>query len=590
MSSEDAQEQCPEHVDKGKRRASEPTERTPLLVSSSRVTGTQAEAPADSRRRLRKKLTTVFLLSLSTCVIAFVLLALLAWSYASRVSALDPDAIIHQDLVFSGPNRVQVLHVSQAGAWLNVQGKIGMDAGKAIGVGSDPDDGLLKDLWKSFGRWSVRTLDRVAVNMTTIRIAPDYDPAETLFRLDIPSIEVPLTVDPPTDLSWLTTISTPVFVRPTSNTTLLHRFLKESWRRGSISVRAHVGQAVIRGGSLEGLDWRSRFSRRLSDIRTSIDMNCKFSLFFFTVSVNQKTFTVPSIPGFPTPGRNTPFPSIAEIVTLTSFGVSSRSNTLFLHGTATAINPAPSNLDFSGPSLPFEVSIMDPTNSSQPPVHVASVTTLPFILTRPNITLSIQGTVPPIAAPAFPVLSMFISRYLSAQPNTVLISSPLLFPDISAEATFPSPNPPPKILRSVTIKDMKIKPSGGSFLASGTVHARVVLPKGIHVGLDVFLVLPDVLIFDGEVPPTLPQPDHWQPNPPPPPETPLPDPLPEGAFGHIRPEDWLPSICVPVEPEGDDEGAAYEVSAKVVNVPLEVLPGRQKEFSNFVGKVTQSFP
>lgn len=294
---------------------------------------------------------------------------------------------------------------------------------------------------------------------------------------------------------------------------------------------------------------------------------------------------MPSIPGFPTPGRNTPFPSIAELVTLTSFGVSSQFNTLFLHGTATAINPAPSNLDFSGPSLPFEVSITDPTNSSQPPVHVASVTTLPFILTHPNITLSVQGTVPPISASALPVLSMFISRYLTALPNTVLISSPLLFPDISAEATFPSPNPPPKILRNVTIKNMKIKPQSGAFLASGTVQARVVLPKGMHVGLDVFLVLPDVLVFDGEVPPT--HPNHWHSDQPPPPETPMPDPLPERAFGHIRPEGWLPSHCVPLEPEGDDDGAAYEVSAKVVDVPLEVLPGRQKEFSNFIGKVTQ---
>lgn len=283
MSSEDAEERCCEHVDKGKRRASEPTERTPLLVSSSRVT--EAEAPAESHRRLRKKLTTVFLLSLSTCIVAFVLLALLAWSYASRVSALDPDAIIHQDLVFTGPDRVEVVQVSRTGAWLNVQGKVGMDAGKTIGVGSDADDGLLRDLWKSFGRWSIRTLDRVAVNMTTIRIAPDYDPTETLVLLEIPPIEVPLTVDPPNDQSWLTTISTPVFIRPTSNATLLLRFLKESWRRGSISVRAHVGQAVIRGGSLEEPDWRNKFSSRLSDIRTSIDMKCKFS-YIFTVSLN----------------------------------------------------------------------------------------------------------------------------------------------------------------------------------------------------------------------------------------------------------------------------------------------------------------
>lgn len=97
------------------------------------------------------------------------------------------------------------------------------------------------------------------------------------------------------------------------------------------------------------------------------------------------------------------------------------------------------------------------------------------------------------------------------------------------------------------------------------------------MGLDVYRVLPDVLIFDGEVPEgALAVP---------PPAMPLPDPLPERAFGHLRPEDWLPSISGPDVSE-DGEGAAYAVSAKVVDLPLEVLPGRQKEFNHFVSKVS----
>jgi len=186
----------------------------------------------------------------------------------------------------------------------------------------------------------------------------------------------------------------------------------------------------------------------------------------------------------------------------------------------------------------------------------------------------LQGSVPAISAAAFPVLSQFITRYLSGQSNNVLIESPLI-PFLSAEAVFPAPNPRPDILRNVTIKDMKIKPMGTAFLTSGIVQARAVLPKGIDVGLDVFRVLPDVLVFDGEVPSSL----H------PPPETPFPVPLPKNAFGHIRPDDWLPSQCVPIEPEDGDDGLAYAVSATVVDVPLQVLPGRQKEFSHFVRKV-----
>lgn len=69
-----------------------------------------------------------------------------------------------------------------------------------------------------------------------------------------------------------------------------------------------------------------------------------------------------------------------------------------------------------------------------------------------------------------------------------------------------------------------------------------------------------------------------------PPAPSLPDPLPERAFAHIRPEDWLASESEPVE-SGEGEGSAVAVSANIVDVPLEVLPGREREFSNFVSKV-----
>ena len=166
----------------------------------------------------------------------------------------------------------------------------------------------------------------------------------------------------------------------------------------------------------------------------------------------------------------------------------------------------------------------------------------------------------------------------------MLISSLLLFPSLSTEVTFPAPNPRPRVLRNVTIKDMRIKPGGNAFLASGTVQALIVLPQGFDVSLDVLFIL---LVFDGEVPFIAYEHDGRRHQPPDelPPDMPLPDPIPEGAFGHIRPWGWLASRCVPVNLESQSDGAAYAVSAKVEDVPLEVLPGRQREFSNFVKKV-----
>jgi hypothetical protein len=131
---------------------------------------------------------------------------------------------------------------------------------------------------------------------------------------------------------------------------------------------------------------------------------------------------------------------------------------------------------------------------------------------------------------------------------------------------------------------MRIKPTaaGTKFLTSGTVFARVVFPKGVNVRVDVHRVLPDVLIFDGEVPESN-EPSHG------PPSSPhLPDPLRERAFAHIRPDDWVDSLSTPDEPQ-EDEGSAYSVTAKIVDVPLEVLPGRQAEFSKFVSKASVCF-
>jgi len=114
-----------------------------------------------------------------------------------------------------------------------------------------------------------------------------------------------------------------------------------------------------------------------------------------------------------------------------------------------------------------------------------------------------------------------------------------------------------------------------------------VLPKGITLGMTVYKVLPEVIVFDGEVPPFIinrRNSDDTDDTDDLPPRMPLPDPLPERAFGHIRPRAWLPSVSEPIAlPE--EEGSAYTISARVVDVPLEVLPGRQMEFSNFVGKV-----
>ncbi|KAJ7111482.1 hypothetical protein C8R44DRAFT_883276 [Mycena epipterygia] len=547
---------APPAVDKGKRRADDPTERTPLLAGSS-STLDDSPTPTVTRRRLLSKLTTVFLASLVISILVFVALAFLAWSYASRASHASPDDILNEGLVFEGPDRVDVLSVTwSSGLWVNVEARMGFDAGSIIGVNASPDgDGFLEDVWKAVGRWGVRRLDRVSVNMSTIYLTSQSDPSVILATIEPTPVVVPLTANPPSDSSWLTHISTPLLIRPTSNTSALIHFVREAWREGSAAVKADVGHVDVRGGALNESSWRNILHSELSNIRTALRIQ------------------IPPIPGIPHTG---PVPSLSELITLQSFNVYSASGSLDLAARATLPDPAPTTFNLTSPSLPFIIALP----SADDAVPVASVSTAPFTLTHPNITLEISGTVLPMAASASSILSAFLTRYLSGLPNPILISTPLI-PDLTVDMDFPAPNPRPHILRNVTIHDMVIKPRGSVFTASGTVYARIVLPQGMDVALHVGRVLPDVLVFDGEVPESAiyaPTPDDGG-------DTPsLPDPLPEHAFGHIRPEDWLTSLSGPV-PSEDGEGSAFAVTAKIVDVPLQVLPGRQKEFSNFVSKV-----
>jgi len=179
------------------------------------------------------------------------------------------------------------------------------------------------------------------------------------------------------------------------------------------------------------------------------------------------------------------------------------------------------------------------------------------------------------------MLSAFIANYLRGESSPIVIFNPY-FPSYLIKTGFPGPNPKPKILRNVTIHNMKLQAKGTSFFASGAIYARVVLPRGLNIHLDVNRVLPDVLVFDGEVPSlSLDSRDEKDD-----PASPLPDPLPERAFARIRPDEWLDSLSeIDEAPDEEGSGSVYTVTADLVDAPLQVLPGRETAFSNFVSKV-----
>lgn len=239
------------------------------------------------------------------------------------------------------------------------------------------------------------------------------------------------------------------------------------------------------------------------------------------------------------------------------------------------IDPVPPGIEMTVPALPFVVSL--PTGNPDTLIPIAFAETQPFSLTHPNVTFFILGKVLPLPSTAIEALSSFASRYLSLQRNPISISSPLL-PSLVLNTEFPSPATKPDVLRNVTIRNMKVKPYGSELLASGEVFGLVVLPKGLNFQMGVKRIMPDILVFDGDVDDSLPYLDVWGNIP-----SHLPQPLPPRAFGHIRPDDWLNATSV--YNGTDKEGSIFLVSASIVDVPIQVLPGREKEFSSFVSKV-----
>lgn len=326
---------------------------------------------------------------------------------------------------------------------------------------------------------------------------------------------------------------------------------------------------------------------------------------------------MPLLPGIPSPGDDQPLPSISDLVHLAHFSLSSsHDHNLVIDAEATIINPVPPVIFFTSPPLPFVVSVppqLDTTEESFIPL--ASVTAEPFALTHPNITLSLHGNVLPLAPSAAPALSSLISDYLSGIDHPISITSSFgLFSSYTAHTKFPAPHPRPEVLRNVTFEDMKIRASGTTILASGTVHARIALPEGMDVTVLINRLHPDALIYDGPLsitasssPASLPltratsitaqditkhhpvvagangDEDHDVP-----PAPPLPSPLPLRAFARVRPTAWLPTMSEPTSPRRDwnERGnTTLSITAWFSDVPFEVIPGRDREFRNFVAKV-----
>lgn len=201
---------------------------------------------------------------------------MLAYSYAVRSSLASPDDMLDRAVIVKGPYHLDVLNVTEdAGIWVNVECMVGVDAGSVIGVNRAQMDGIFSNIWKSLGRWGIRQLSSVTVKMSAVRISPENEYPTVLASLDMSPMNIPLTTEPPPNLSWLTKAALTIHISPTHNLTALMKFVRDTWRDGRAAVHVHVEQATVQGGSLYENSWRRNFEQRLSDIHKAIHINSK---------------------------------------------------------------------------------------------------------------------------------------------------------------------------------------------------------------------------------------------------------------------------------------------------------------------------
>jgi len=265
------------HCPKGKSKASlpEPTESTPLLQfeGDSSQSSRTSDNPLDPesavvRQRLCSTLTFVFFTSLFFCLLAFVAIILIVYSFASRLSDVSPQDLLENGLQFQGPNRIDVLNVTNGGIWINVDARVGIDAGSILGVNSEGNEGSLKDAWNSIGRLGIRLMGTMSADVSEVYI---YSIQQALLAtVSVQPIELPVTANPPHDASWLTPVSIPFFVQPTNSSSDLAQFVDDVWRNGSVSVRTLVSAVTVWGGQLNRKNWRSILSLTMENLETQV--------------------------------------------------------------------------------------------------------------------------------------------------------------------------------------------------------------------------------------------------------------------------------------------------------------------------------
>lgn len=288
----DSNDPCTEpqaSTDKGKQRAAtpEPSERTPLLPSGSsyilRQPYPHSSPPGPPPHQiLLRKLLIIFLATLLACVIVLALVIVFTLSYSSRVSSLTAQDILDRGFIVQGPDRIEVLNATKEdGVWVRVDARVGLDIGNVLGIRPNDTDLIWTELWKGIGRWGVREVGTVSIQLSQITVTSRTDPLLPLAVLTTSPIELPLSPNPPSNLSWLTPISIPINIRPTEHTEALVHFANESWISGIVQVSGTIPSVRVMGGKLGEHTWRDNLNIERLNSSVALSTRSEFLYLIF---------------------------------------------------------------------------------------------------------------------------------------------------------------------------------------------------------------------------------------------------------------------------------------------------------------------
>ena len=269
----------PKDKGKGKARA-EPTERDPLLPSSSRLPDVPDEAPPLRTGRFRSVLLTALIVFASLFLSAILFIALLAYSF--KPSERELEQLPKTAFAYAGPDNVQVLNVTDDGILVNVSVRCGIDVDSAMGISRlDPaakaeaaergDRGTGAEWWESLRRWSAyRALDQlparaIQVNVSDpIFIFPKHFDSPPLLSLRIfDDLFIPLVADVDPKSAWLKPVSFLALAKPIATTGQLWEFVQHAWLDGEAKVVVGISHVEVKvpGGNA----WWAKYAQGEKD-------------------------------------------------------------------------------------------------------------------------------------------------------------------------------------------------------------------------------------------------------------------------------------------------------------------------------------